>query len=179
MRANMAFAASFSLLAACASTARADQASTPDLGRAITLRDVALCRSIAADQERLACFDRAVAALDAAERTGEVVVLDRAQVRETNRQLFGFEIANPFAGRPNVTPEPAIDAIETTLTSAGGSGDGKWLFRLADGSEWRQIDSGDARFRNRAGEPVRVRRAALGSYMLTVGNSRAIRVRRQ
>lgn len=148
-------------------------------GRAVSLNDVAQCRSIAADAERLACFDRAVAALDAAERAGEVVVLDRAQVRETNRQLFGFEITNPFAGRSNAAPEPVLEAVETTLASAGSSGEGKWIFRLANGSEWRQIDSGEVRFRNRADEPVRVRRASLGSYMLTIGNSRAVRVRRQ
>jgi hypothetical protein len=150
-----------------------------ELDRAGSLSEVARCRSIAIDADRLACFDRAVAALDAAERAGEVVVLDRAQVRETNRQLFGFEVANPFAGRPNVAAEPVLEAVETTLSSVAHSGEGKWIFRLADGSEWRQIDSGDVRFRNRAGEAVRVRRASLGSYMLTVGNSRAVRVRRQ
>ncbi|WAC58450.1 hypothetical protein [Brevundimonas sp. SL130] len=147
--------------------------------RASSLDEVARCRSITTDAARLACFDRAVAALDAAERTGEVVVLDRAQVRETNRQLFGFEIVNPFAGRPNLDQEPALDSIETTLAAATISSEGKWIFRLADKSEWRQIDSGDVRFRNRAGENVRVRRASLGSYMLTIGNSRAVRVRRQ
>jgi len=63
--------------------------------------------------------------------------------------------------------------------SAGFVGDGKWLFRLEDGSEWRQIDSGTVRFRERQGGPVRIRRASLGSYLMTIGNSRAVRVRRQ
>lgn len=160
-------------------TCNAAAAENQELGRAGSLSEIARCRSITADAERLACFDRAVAAFDAAERAGEVVVLDRAQVRETNRQLFGFEITNPFAGRPNIAAEPVLEAVETTLSSAAHSGEGKWIFRLADGSEWRQIDSDDVRFRNRAGEAVRVRRASLGSYMLTVGSSRAVRVRRQ
>lgn len=147
--------------------------------RAERLIELTRCREVTRDADRLLCFDRAVAALEAAERTGEVVVLDRAQVRETNRQLFGFQITNPFAGRTDVSPEPQIEAIETTLLSASPSGEGKWLFRLADGSEWRQIDSGAVRFRNREGEPVRVRRASLGSYMLTISSSRAVRVRRQ
>lgn len=143
------------------------------------LAEVARCRALPGDADRLACYDRAVATLDAAERAGEVVVLDRAQVRETNRQLFGFEIANPFAGRADIAPEPAVESIETTLASASSSGDGKWTFRLANGSEWRQIDSGPVRFRNREGEAVRVRRASLGSYLMTLGASRAVRVRRQ
>ncbi|WP_292123353.1 hypothetical protein [Brevundimonas sp.] len=159
-------------------TGHAEAATIQESTQAGALSDVARCRTIVADADRLACFDRAVSALDAAERAGEVVVLDRAQVRETNRQLFGFEIVNPFVGRTNIPPEPVLEAIETTLASANPSGDGKWVFRLANGSEWRQIDSGPVRFRNREGEAVRVRRASLGSYMMTLGNSRAVRVRR-
>ncbi len=159
-------------------TAEQAAASMPEPS-AGALAEVARCRGLTEDANRLACYDRAVAALDAAERAGEVVVLDRAQVRETNRQLFGFEITNPFAGRADIAPEPAVESIETTLASASPSGDGKWTFRLANGSEWRQIDSGPVRFRNREGEAVRVRRASLGSYLMTLGASRAVRVRRQ
>lgn len=72
-----------------------------------------------------------------------------------------------------------LDAVETTLVSASQGADGKWLFRLADSSEWRQIDSSPVRFQNRQGTDVRVRRAALGSYQLTAGRSRAVRVKRQ
>ncbi len=72
-----------------------------------------------------------------------------------------------------------LDAIETSLTRAGQYAEGKWTFTLADGSIWRQIDSEPVRFRNREGQAVRVRRAALGSFLLTVDGSRAVRVRRQ
>lgn len=151
-----------------------------DPTRAASLIELARCRDVTIDTQRLACFDRAAAALDTAERSGEVVVMDRAQVRAANRQLFGFQITNPFAGTTAAgNVEPEIEAIETSLLSATTSGDGKWVFRLTDGSEWRQIDSGSVRFRNREGEAVRVRRASLGSYMLTTEGSRAVRVRRQ
>ncbi|WP_374386549.1 hypothetical protein [Brevundimonas sp.] len=154
-------------------------AAQTEAGRAEVLDRLAQCRAVADGGQRLACYDQAAAALDAAERGGDVVVLDRRQVQEARRQLFGFQIGNPFAGRLNGPAAPDIDSIETTLVSAGLVGDGKWLFRLADGSEWRQIDSGQVRFRNRQGEAVRVRRASLGSYLMTVENSRAVRVRRQ
>ena len=147
--------------------------------RASAFTDVAACRAIPTDTARLACYDRAVALLDSAEQTGDIVVLDRAQVRDANRQLFGFQLTNPFAGRLGGDPEPEVEAIETTLTSATPMVDGKWVFRLADGSEWRQVDSGPIRFANRAGVEARVRRAALGSYMMTLDRSRAVRVRRQ
>lgn len=137
------------------------------------------CRAMADNQARLACFDAAVTDLDSAEREGAIVVLDRDQVRETNRRLFGFQVTNPFAAHGNGTERVEIDEIETTLLSAIPSGEGKLIFRLSDESEWRQIDSAPVRFRNRQGEAVSVRRAALGSYFLKVGNSRAVRVRRQ
>lgn len=137
------------------------------------------CRNIAADAARLACFDAAMSALDTARQQGDVVVIDRAQARNARRQLFGFQAPSlsGLFGREDAAEE--VDSIETTLARAGRTGDGKWVFHLADGSEWRQIDSASVQFQNRAGASVRVRRAALGSYQLVVGGSRAVRVRRQ
>jgi hypothetical protein len=74
---------------------------------------------------------------------------------------------------------PEIDSIETTLQSANQVADNRWVFRLADGAVWRQIDSDPFRYRPRPGDAVRVRKASLGSFLLTVGDSRAVRVRRQ
>lgn len=147
--------------------------------RSALMSEISRCRAIAGDAERLTCFDNAAGALDTAERQGDVVVVDRGQIREARRQLFGFEMPGlpSLFGRDEA--EVKIDSVETTLLSAGQGPDGKWLFRLADGSEWRQIDSESVRFQNRAGMDVRVRRAALGSYQLTAGRSRAVRVRRQ
>jgi hypothetical protein len=153
------------------------QNSPPD--RSPLLSEVARCRTITPDVERLACFDHAAGALDAAERQGEVVVVDRGQIREARRQLFGFEMPALPSMFSRDESEAKIDSVETTLLGASQGLDGKWLFRLADGSEWRQIDSDPVRFQNRAGMDVRVRRAALGSYQLTAGRSRAVRVRRQ
>lgn len=136
------------------------------------------CRPMQDAAQRLACYDAAASALDAAERQGDVVVVDRAQVGEARRQLFGFQLPSISLFERGETVEQ-IDSIETTLTRASQSGEGRWLFTLADGSVWRQIDTEPVRFRNRGGEAVRVRRASLGSYQLVVGGSRAVRVRRQ
>jgi len=136
------------------------------------------CRAVADGAARLACYDSATQALDSAEREGQVVVVDRAQVTAARRQLFGFQLPTITLFEQGETVEP-IDAIETTLTRAALVGEGRWLFTLADGTVWRQIDSERVTFRNQAGEPVRVRRAAMGSYLLTAGRSRAVRVRRQ
>lgn len=136
------------------------------------------CRSVTGDAARLACYDAAAGAFDTAERGGELVVIDRAQANEARRQLFGFEL--PTLPRMFAQDDGAeIQAIDTTLQSATRIADNRWMFRLADGGVWRQVDSDPVRFENRAGQEVRVRRASLGSYLLTVGGSRAVRVRRQ
>lgn len=147
--------------------------------RSPLLEQVARCRQIAADAERLICFDSAAGALDTAERQGEVVVVERGQIQEARRQLFGFELPSLPPMFTRGAEAEQLDAVETTLVSASQGADGKWLFRLADSSEWRQIDSSPVRFQNRQGTDIRVRRAALGSYQLTAGRSRAVRVKRQ
>jgi hypothetical protein len=151
---------------------------TPPQSRPEMLERLTACRAVAEDAARLACYDATAAALDAAERQGELVVIDRVAVEETRRQLFGFEL--PTLPRLLGGGEDAeLEAIETTLASAVQTGENRWVFRLADGSAWRQVDSDPFRFRNRPGQEVRVRRASLGSYLMTIGGSRAVRVRRQ
>ncbi len=141
------------------------------------LEQVTACRAVADGQARLACYDAAVGALDTAQRQGEVLVIDRAQASEAGRRQFGF--AMPSLPQLFGGSDSDIGSIETTLQSATQMADGRWTFRLADGSVWRQVEWERASFRNRPGEPVRVRRAAMGSFLMTVGNAGAVRVQRQ
>ncbi len=165
------------LAAVAAASALSGQA-VPVQDRPETLERLMACRGIADSAARLACYDAAAGALDSAQQQGELVVLDRAGVAETRRQLFGFQMpALPrLFGQDGGTE---IESIESTLQSASLVGEGRWVFRLADGGVWRQIDSERVRFQNRPGEAVRVRKASLGSFLLTVGGSRAVRVRRE
>ena len=141
------------------------------------------CQSISDNQARLNCFDRGMAALDAASRSGEVAIIDRRQIEQTNRQLFGFQVPNLghlFGGSSSSqVGGETISEIETTLVNAQRRGDGRWVFQLADGSVWQQTNNDRFNVRNREGDPVRIRRASLGSYLMTVGGSRGIRVQRQ
>ena len=151
----------------------------PALARADLLARLVACRSMADTSARLACYDVAAAALDTAERQGDVVVVDRDQISTARRESFGFSmpsIPNLFERDGKLE---SIDAIDTTLASATQNWEGRWTFTLADGSVWQQIDTAYVSFRNRGTPPVTVRSAALGSFLLTVGDSRAVRVRRQ
>jgi len=165
-------------LAALAAASTLSAQATPPQERPETLARLMACRGIAENTARLACFDTAAGALDTAERQGDLVVIDRAGVAETRRQLFGFEMPSlPRLFGPEGAVE--LESIDSTLQSASSVGEGRWVFRLADGSEWRQIDSERVRFRNSPGQPVRVRKGALSSFLLTIDGSRAVRVRRQ
>lgn len=157
-------------------------AQIPSPERSSLLTALAECRALGDAGSRLACFDRTADALDAAERQGDLVVVERQQIREARRQLFGFSapaLPSIFSRSGDTEGEADVDSIETSLLGASQDREGKWTFRLADGSEWRQIDSAPVRFTNRSGTEVRVRRAALGSFLLTAGKSRAVRVKRQ
>lgn len=143
---------------------------SPDL-----LGSVTQCRGIVNDTERLACFDAAAASLAAA---GEIAVLRREDVRQNQRRLFGFNVStiNPFdeSGVADM-----VQSISATLVSARDLGRNEWILTLDDGSVWRKIDSATPIFSSRRQYPVTVRRAALGSYMMKVGDTPAFRVRRE
>lgn len=140
------------------------------------------CRSIADDARRLACYDLAVNAIDKAEREKELVVVDRGQIRKARRSLFGLTLPNlgifgsrDDAGAPD---EEGVTRIETTIARAMQDPMGKWIMILPDGARWLQIDSRDVPRSPRAGMPIVIRRAAMGSFLAKVDGQIAIRVRR-
>lgn len=165
-------------LAALLTSATTSFAQTPQPARPALLQGLLDCREVATSEARLACFDAAAAAFDVAEQQGEVTVIDRVQARETRTRLFGLDLdtANLF-GR--LRQDDPVDAIETTLTSARQDGRGQWTFVLADGSTWRQVDQERVTARTSPGASVRIRSAAVGSYLLSVGGSRSVRARRE
>lgn len=144
--------------------------------RASVLQRLVECRSIADSSARLACFDSTAASLETAERQGDVVVVERQRIQEARRAIFGFtapQLPDFITG----SGQDHIESIETTLVSA--TQNNGWTLHLADGSIWKQVDAMPVNFRVKEGTPVRVRRAAMGSYLLAVGRSPAMRVRRQ
>ncbi|HEY0011446.1 MAG TPA: hypothetical protein VGB79_01185 [Allosphingosinicella sp.] len=170
-------AAAAALLAGFASAAPA-QRQRPGEERPAVLGRVVQCRSIASEAERLACFDREVAALDQAQSSGELLAMDRSQVRRTRRSLFGLTVPNLGIFGDDNEDEEEASRIETTIRSATQNAMGKWVIELADGARWLQIDSMNLNIRPRPGQPIRIRRAAMGSYLANVNNQTAIRMRR-
>ena len=118
------------------------------------------------------------AAFEDAEKRGDVLVADRAEVRKTKRTLFGLNLPDfsLFRKREDTPEEPEITEIDTTLSGSSYSGRA-WTFILADGARWRQTDALTV-YEPKVGDKVHIRRAAMGSFFLKVGNQRSVRAQR-
>lgn len=154
----------------------AGQAQTP--ARSDLIQGLSGCRQIAENAARLACYDAAASRLDSAEQSGEVVVVNREQVRAARRQAFGFNLPSLDMFRRGAA-EPELDRLSLVVAGAFQGGDGKWVFRTEGGQTWRQTDTARLSPRPRAGSKLEVRRAAMGSYLANVDGQTAVRVRRE
>lgn len=134
--------------------------------------NVVNCRALTSDSERLACYDKSVAALAAAREKEDIVVADRATLRETKKGLFGFSLPKLklFGG----TEGEDVNEIETTITGVRLNADGLGVFTLADGAHWKQVDGGNQFAR--AGVTIKIKRGALGSYLASIDKGAFIRV---
>ena len=133
------------------------------------------CRELAADKERLACFDAAAAELTAAVDRKEVAVVSREEVREAKRSLFGITLPNLklFGGGDG---DQTVDEISTAVRSVSEYSPGRYTFVLAEGGTWQTVEA--ARFPPETGDTALIRRAALGSFLAKFSGGRAVRVQR-
>ncbi|MEA2999724.1 MAG: hypothetical protein QOK17_1557 [Sphingomonadales bacterium] len=137
------------------------------------------CRSVADERQRLACYDGAAAALEQAADRHDLVVVDRKQVRETKRTLFGLELPSLsiFGGGNDEGDE--VKEVEGVVQSAFQDGNGRWVVTLADGATWAQIDNQVVAVRPKAGQKVKIHRGAIGSYIMNVNGQPGVKARRQ
>lgn len=136
------------------------------------------CRALTEAAARLDCFDREVGAVAAAESKQDLVVIDRARVRTARRTLFGLSVPDLGIFGAADADEDGVGRINAMIASSSRAADGKWMFRLADGARWAQTDSRELAADPRSGQPIAIRRAALGSFLANVNGQTAIRVKR-
>lgn len=134
------------------------------------------CRAIAGDVERLACFDKSVDSLERAKKANELAIVSREEVRTARKSLFGLTL--PEIKLFNDDRGEQITEINSTIRSAIQQGNGKWIFVLEDGARWTQIDERSPTATPKVGQTIRIRRAAMGSYLANINKQIAIRVRR-
>jgi hypothetical protein len=136
------------------------------------------CRKIADDTQRLACYDKAVAAMSEAEKTGDLLTIDRAQRQAVRRQAFGLSLPSLTLFDKGEKPEEA-DHITAKVASARQDPYRKWVVKLEDGAVWRQTDDNELTKDPRAGSTAEIRKGALGSFFMKVDGQPAIRVNRE
>jgi hypothetical protein len=148
--------------------------------RVKVLQAVVDCRKLTADAERLACFDRATAVLDEAEKTGAVVVIDQARVREVKRQAFGLSLPSLslFGGGAGATRDEPIKQVELSLSAVREIAPGRFMFSTAEGATWVQLD-GDLPVAPRKGGSLVVSPGMLGSFFCKVDHQPSVRCKRE
>lgn len=164
------------LLGSTASVSAQDQSESP-AASVDYVAQLKACRDIPGESQRLACFDTAVGAMVAATETGEVNIVNREDVRQTRRSLFGFTM--PKGGIFGSNDDEADSAmLESTIADVRRSQGRTIVITIAEGSKW-QISNVPMRLRPpRVGDAVVFKRASLGSYFIRIDGQIGVKGRR-
>lgn len=140
------------------------------------IQSLSACRGVADEKARLDCYDQASARLTEAVDKKELVVMDRQEIRETRRSLFGFSVPNIPLFRGEAGGDDG--KLETTIAGAGRIEGGRWQIRLEDGAVWQTSESRLNLSDPRPGQKIIIQRGTLGNYFLRIDGQRGIRGRR-
>jgi hypothetical protein len=153
-------------------------------GESGALEPLKACQSESDPGARLACYDSAVGAMVAAEESGELRVVDAEEVRKTRRNLFGFSIPDLgiFGGKDDDSrtgEENEFDTLETTVADVRYHTPNSFVFRIADGNALWEVDDAPRRLLQvEPGDPVLIKKAALGSFFIRFNGQSGVKGRR-
>lgn len=135
------------------------------------------CQGLTEDTARLACYDTAVASVMAASSKGQIKIVDESDVRRTRRGLFGFSLPDlGWLGGGDDAPD--MDMLDTSILSVRYTGKDAFLFKTKEGATW-QVSNAPSRLREvRAGDPVVLKKAAMGSYYIRIRGQVGVKGRR-
>ncbi|MBX7539955.1 hypothetical protein [Qipengyuania sphaerica] len=141
------------------------------------------CQAIADPTARLACFDEAAATLITSADAGDLRIVDRQEVRETRRKLFGFSLPDlgifgKRKGSEDAADEEEIDEIETTIAAVSGSHSGGYLIETQEGAVWRISDVPNRLLKPKVGDTLLIKSGALSSYFLRIGKQGGVKANR-
>ncbi len=149
---------------------------TPD--KAAVLRNLLDCRTRPDPAERLACYDAAATRFETATTLGEVVVVDREQIRNIKRQSFGLTLPSFAIFSAGAKTEEIDTRIELVLDHPQTGEDGHLQFVFEDGAVWRQFDGGDIFPRPRKGMKAVITKGAVGGFFLSLEGKPGFKVQR-
>lgn len=147
------------------------------------LEAVRACQPITEPNQRLACYDKAVGDMVAATEQGELQMVDRAQVRDAKRKLFGFSLPDfgIFGGgkdKAGETVDEVDEVLVTTIASVRSGRDGNWILTTAEGAVWELAETPRRLMTPRVGQSLELRKAALGSYFIRINGQGGVRGKR-
>lgn len=168
--------ASIALL--CCSCEGWAQGTAKEMSSGGVIQSLARCRAIPAPDARLACFDAAATAIDAAVKAKDVTIVDRQDIRKARKSLFGFSVPHiPLFGGGDRDDGPKTDEfseLNTTIASVRAMDNGRVELRLAEGEAvWMTTDP--MPFPPKAGAKVRIRQGAMGNYFIAISGERSVR----
>ncbi|MCR5875007.1 hypothetical protein LRS10_12960 [Phenylobacterium sp. J426] len=143
-----------------------------------TLKGLAACTVLQEPSTKAACYDAAYQALNEQVSAGEISIIRRKEAQDAQRGAFGLNLPSLALFDRAAGSEGPLESVTDELVRASQEASGRWVFQLKSGATWRQIDNGAISPRPKIGAPVEVRRAALGSFFLKVGDARGVRARR-
>ena len=161
------------LLAVAVPAATAPRAKDAATG---VLAELAACKAVADNGARLACYDAAAGRLAEATAKGDVKIIDREDIRQTRRSLFGFQLPKVAFFKGDDTAADTPTEIDTTLKSVGPAEYGKFTLTMEDGAVWRTTEPLPRD--PRPGMPVHLKQGALGNYFMRVGSMRSVTAQR-
>ena len=117
--------------------------------------------------------------LQQASQDREVVMVDKEQIKKTRRGLFGLLLPNMniFGGGKNDEESERVREVEGVIAQAQLV-HRNWLIVLEDGAKWIQTDARELIRDPHKGSAIKIRAAALGSYLANIDGQTAIRVKR-
>jgi hypothetical protein len=139
------------------------------------------CRTLADAAARLACYDRAVDALSAATASGDIVIVERTEVRKARKGLFGFTLPRIdfLSGKPGNAEDAADEKeLNTVITGARSIGNGKWRFTVEGGALWETVEVNLGFSDPLPGRKVLIEKGLLGAYFVTVEKGRRVQAKR-
>jgi len=128
------------------------------------------CATLRNNGERLACYDRTIANAVAGGAPGTPA--------SSAQEMFGMtQSTAPESQASEAIKREAINEITARVKELRERSDGALFIVLDNGQTWLRTDSRES-LALRAGEPVKIMRAAFGSFRLVTENQRFAKVTR-
>lgn len=141
------------------------------------MREMMECDSIKSETTRLTCYDSVVRRGRAALGGNSAGVLPGVPAAQARRPQQAFGLTPKIDPARNSGPAP-IEEINAKVASATDRGAGRWRITFVDGAKW-DFTEGQHNFQPpERGDEVRIRKAALGGFLMYVGKQPSVRVTR-